>query len=89
VAWPTATEELREPKAERDAERAQAGTAGGGERTPEHELEAEQRAAIRTACARSAVPRGALRTSGGRLDRCGADCGGGFTERGLSPLLLK
>jgi len=46
-------EELRERKAERDTERAQARRAGSGERTPEQELEAEHRSAMRELTARA------------------------------------
>ena len=45
--------ELRVRKAERDAERAEARRGGGGERTPEQELEAEHRATIRELTARA------------------------------------
>jgi serine/threonine protein kinase HipA of HipAB toxin-antitoxin module len=40
-------EELRDRQTKRDTERAQARTAGGGERTPAQELEADHRATMR------------------------------------------
>jgi hypothetical protein len=46
-------EELRDRKTKRDAERAQARTAGGGERTPAQELEADHRATTRELTARA------------------------------------